>query len=87
MGGGVATGAKHLPPGTLVALRIGSGLRPIRAQAIMRDARAQGLTFEFAMMDLDERARLRSFLLQNGAPVADRVDGAEMREESVAQQT
>jgi hypothetical protein len=31
----------------------------------MRDARAQGLGFEFADMDLDERARLRKVLLEN----------------------
>jgi hypothetical protein len=31
----------------------------------MRDARGQGLGFEFAEMDLDERARLRKLLLEN----------------------
>ena len=31
----------------------------------MRDARAQGLGFEIADMDLDERARLRKLLLEN----------------------
>jgi hypothetical protein len=71
LSGGLATGTKHLPPGTLVSLRFGSGLRPIRAQAIMRDARAQGLSFEFASMELEERARLRSFLRVNGAALAD----------------
>jgi hypothetical protein len=40
-------------------------MRPIRAQVLMRDARAQGLGFEFADMDLDERARLRKLLLDN----------------------
>ena len=65
MSGGVAVGEKHLPPGTLVAMRIGSGMRPIRAQVLMRDARAQGLGFEIADMDLDERARLRKLLLEN----------------------
>ena len=65
LSGGIAAGEKHLPPGTLVSMRIGSGLRPIRAQVLMRDARAQGLGFEFADMDLDERARLRKVLLEN----------------------
>jgi hypothetical protein len=65
MSGGVAVGEKHLPPGTLVSMRIGSGMRPIRAQVLMRDARAQGLGFEIADMDLDERARLRKLLLEN----------------------
>jgi hypothetical protein len=65
LSGGIAAGEKHLLPGTLVSMRIGSGLRPIRAQVLMRDARAQGLGFEFADMDLDERARLRKVLLEN----------------------
>ena len=65
LSGGIAVGEKHLPPGTLVSMRIGSGLRPIRAQILMRDARAQGLGFEIADMDLDERARLRKLLLEN----------------------
>jgi hypothetical protein len=65
LSGGIAVGEKHLPPGTLVSMKIGSGLRPIRAQVLMRDARAQGLGFEFADMDLEERARLRKLLLEN----------------------
>jgi hypothetical protein len=65
LSGGIAVGEKHLPPGTLVSMKIGSGLRPIRAQVLMRDARAQGLGFEIADMDLDERARLRKLLLGN----------------------
>ncbi len=65
LSGGIAAGEKHLLPGTLVTMKLGSGLRPIRAQVLMRDARAQGLGFEFADMDLDERARLRKVLLEN----------------------
>ena len=65
LSGGIAVGEKHIPPGTLVSMKIGSGLRPIRAQVLMRDARAQGLGFEIADMDLDERARLRKLLLGN----------------------
>jgi hypothetical protein len=65
LSGGIAVGEKHLPPGTLLSMRIGTGLRPIRAQILMRDARAQGLGFEIAEMDLDERARLRKLLLEN----------------------
>jgi len=65
LSGGIATGEKHLTPGTLVTMRLGSALRPIRAQVLMRDARAQGLGFEFAEMDLDERARLRKLLMEN----------------------
>ena len=65
LSGGIAAGEKHLLPGTLVSMRIGSSLRPIRAQVLMRDARAQGLGFEIADMDLDERARLRKLLVEN----------------------
>jgi hypothetical protein len=69
LSGGIAAGEKHLVPGSLVSMRIGSGLRPIRAQALMRDARAQGLGFEIAEMDLDERARLRKLLLDNKSSI------------------
>jgi hypothetical protein len=65
LGGGFCTGDKHLLPGTLVTLRLGSALNPIRARALMRDARAQTVKFEFADMDLEERARLRRFLREN----------------------
>jgi hypothetical protein len=65
LSGGIAIGENHLQPGTLVSMKIGSGLRPIRSQVLMRDARAQGLGFEIADMDLDERARLRKLLLEN----------------------
>jgi hypothetical protein len=65
LSGGIAVGEKHLPPGSLVSMKIGTGLRPIRVQVLMRDARAQGLGFEIADIDLDERARLRKLLLDN----------------------
>ena len=70
LSGGIATGERHMHPGTLVTLKLGSGLRPIRAQVLMRDARAQGLSFEIAEMDLDERGRLRRLLLGFLAPAA-----------------
>ena len=65
LSGGIAASEKHVLPGTLVVMRIGAGLRPIRAQVLMRDVRAHGLGFEFAEMDLEERARLRKLLLDN----------------------
>jgi hypothetical protein len=65
LSGGTAIGENHLQPGTLASMKIGWSLLPIRAQVLMRDARAQGLGFEFADMDLDERARLRKLLLAN----------------------
>jgi hypothetical protein len=66
LSGGRAGCEKHITPGTLVSLKIGAGLRPIRAQAFLRDARAQGIGFEFADIDLEERARLRRLLRENG---------------------
>ncbi len=70
LSGGIAVGERHMHPGTLLTLKLGSGLRPIRAQVLMRDARAQGLSFEIAEMDLDERGRLRRLLLGFLAPAA-----------------
>jgi hypothetical protein len=71
LSGGLASGDRHISPGTLVSLRLGSGLRPIRAKAFMRGARAQALSFEFADMELEDRARLRRLLRENGLPPAD----------------
>ena len=70
LSGGIAVGENHLQPGTLVSMKVGTGLRPIRAQVLMRDARAHGLGFEFADMDLDERTRLRKLLLENNSSTA-----------------
>ena len=75
LSGGIAVGEKHVQPGTLVSMKIGSGLRPIRAQVLMRDARAQGLGFEFADMDLEERARLRKLLLENKSTAISQEEG------------
>jgi hypothetical protein len=68
LSGGVAAAEKQLQPGALATLRIGSGRNPICAQVLMRDARTQGFGFEFADMDLKERARLRKLLLENAYP-------------------
>ena len=72
LGGGFSTADKHLVPGTLVTLRLGSGMNPIRARAFMRDSRAQTVKFEFADMDLEERARLRRFLRENAGATGTR---------------
>jgi PilZ domain len=68
LSGGLASGEKLLTPGTQVTLRLGSGLHPVRVLAVMRGARAQGLSFEFADMDLEERARLRRMIREYGLP-------------------
>src|ERR1700688_2234312 len=67
LGGGIGSGERNLPPGSIVNLKISSGVRPIRAQAIVRGARPQALAFEFVEMDLEERSRLRKLLLELGS--------------------
>jgi hypothetical protein len=66
LGGGAATCDRHLPPGTVMALKINPGLRPVRAQAIVRSARTQAVTCELVDMDLEERAKLRRLLIESG---------------------
>ena len=67
LGGGIGSGERNLPPGSIVNLKIASGVRHIKAQAIVRGARPQALAFEFVEMDLEERSRLRKLLLELGS--------------------
>lgn len=67
LGGGIGSGERHLAPGSLVNLKISSGVRNIKAQAIVRGARPQAMAFEFVEMDLEERSRLRKLLLELGS--------------------
>jgi hypothetical protein len=67
LGGGIGSGERNLPPGSIVVLKISSGVRAIKAQAIVRGARPQALAFEFVEMELEERARLRKLLLELGS--------------------
>lgn len=66
LGGGIGAGERHLPPGSLLTLKISQGVRSIKGQAIVRGARPQAMAFEFVDMDLDERSRLRKLLLELG---------------------
>jgi hypothetical protein len=71
LGGGIGAGDRHLAPGSMLTLRFSHGVRPIRAQAVVRGARPQAMAFEFVDMDLEERARLRRLLLEfGGLPMA-----------------
>ncbi len=71
LGGGVGAGDRHLAPGSMLSLRFAQGVRPIKAQAVVRGARPQAMAFEFVDMELDERARLRKLLLEfGGLPMA-----------------
>ena len=67
LGGGIGSGERHLAPGSLLNLKVSSGVRNIKAQAIVRGARPQAMAFEFVDMDLEERSRLRKLLLELGS--------------------
>jgi hypothetical protein len=65
LAGGLAATNMHLAPGTKVELRLQVGLRNVQATALMRDYRAQDMSFEIIDMGLDERARFRKLLVEN----------------------
>src|SRR6267142_1627869 len=75
--GGVATLSRHLTPGTQVQLRLQVGLRNLQATALMRDSRAQDMSFEIVDMTLEERSKYRRMLAGHvsntpGAPESER---------------
>ena len=75
--GGVATLSRHLIPGTQVQLRLQVGLRNLQATALMRDSRAQDMSFEIVDMTLEERSKYRRMLAghvnnTHGAPEGER---------------
>jgi hypothetical protein len=65
LSGGLATTNMHLAPGTQVKLKMQLGLRILQVTALMRDYRAQDMSFEFVDISLDERSKLRKLLLEN----------------------
>ncbi len=67
LSGGVATTNMHLAPGTQVQLRFQVGLRNLQATALMRDYRAQDMSFEIVDIGLEERTKFRKLLLENMA--------------------
>jgi hypothetical protein len=71
LGGGLAVCERHISPGALVALKIHSGLRAVRATAIVRTARSRTVAFEFVEIDLEDRAKLRRLLLDFGSNPAE----------------
>ncbi len=85
LGGGIGSGERHLAPGSLLTLKFVSGVRAIKAQAVVRGARPQAMAFEFVEMDLDERSRLRKLLLElGGLPMAAQVSNRTRRRGRVA---
>ncbi len=65
LSGGLATTNMHLAPGTKVQMRMQLGLRNVQATALMRDYRAQDMSFEIIDMGLEERSRFRKLLMEN----------------------
>jgi len=63
--GGLAVTNMHLAPGTQVKLRLQLGMRNLQATALMRDYRAQDMSFEIVDMSLEERGKFRKLLLDN----------------------
>jgi hypothetical protein len=48
-----------------VQLKMQLGMRNLQATALMRDYRAQDMSFEFVDISLEERSRLRKLLLEH----------------------
>jgi len=65
LSGGLATTNMHLAPGTQVQMKMQVGLRSVQATAMMRDYRAQDMSFEIIDMELEERNRFRKLLMEN----------------------
>ncbi|HET8922182.1 MAG TPA: HEAT repeat domain-containing protein [Candidatus Acidoferrum sp.] len=65
LNGGVATISRHLAPGTQVQLKLQIGMRNLQATALMRDYRAQDMSFEIVDMNLEERSKYRRMLAGN----------------------
>ncbi len=62
LGGGLAASDGRLAAGSEAAIEIRAGLRPIRAQVLLREAPREELCFEIARMEFDERHRLRKLI-------------------------
>ena len=67
LGGGVAICEQSLHPGSIVTLRLTTSQKPVKVQAIVRDANTQARAFEVVDMELEERAKLRKLLVQLGS--------------------
>ena len=85
LGGGIGAGERHLAPGSLLNLKFAQGVRPIKAQAIVRGARPQAMAFEFVEMDLEDRSKLRKMLLElGGLPMVAQVTNRTRRRGRIA---
>jgi len=67
LGGGVAVCEQRLHPGNVVELKLNAPQKTIKTQAIVRDANTQARAFEVVDMEIEERGKLRSLLVQLGS--------------------
>jgi hypothetical protein len=65
LAGGLATTNMHVAPGTQVHMRMQLGMRNVLATALMRDYRAQDMSFEIIDIGMEERGRLRKLLMES----------------------
>jgi hypothetical protein len=65
LAGGLATTNMHLAPGTKVQMRMQLGMRNVQATALMRDYRAQDMSFEIIDIGMEGRGRLRKMLMES----------------------
>jgi hypothetical protein len=70
LGGGMAACEQKLAAGTQALLKLGIGLRPLRARVLMRRAGPQLAGFEIVDMELEERSKLRRLLASLGRSAA-----------------
>lgn len=70
LGGGLANKDDKMRLGTDATLDIQTGLRHIRSQVLLRRNRQGEISFEFVVMDLEERTKLRRLLLDLRQPSA-----------------
>jgi hypothetical protein len=63
LGGGLASVKQSLGAGTVAEMEVSSGWRPIRFQVILYEAPARDVAFAISDISLEERARLRHFLV------------------------
>lgn len=62
LGGGLASTDNALPTVSDAFVQLRAGLRPIRAQVLVREAGRKQVSFEFVDMDLPDHSRLRTLL-------------------------
>lgn len=60
--GGIASIDRHLKPGTQLQLKLQLGFRTMQVTALMRDYRANDMSFEIVDMNLEERSKFRRLL-------------------------